>query len=90
MLSLVEAIDQPQTGHEPHEMIVLDLTGDTKIIWNPDNPVEVDNAKKTFKRLKKQGYIAYEVRRTGGKGEVVQEFDQQASKLIMAPQMVGG
>lgn len=73
-----------------HELITLDKSGDTKIIWDPDNPAEVEAAKATFDSLKKKGYLGYKVDRKGEKGEVLKSFDPEAEKLIMAPQMVGG
>jgi hypothetical protein len=69
---------------------VMDRSGDTKVMWSADNPVEVEAAQATFKRLKKQGYLAYTVRDDGEKGEVISEFDKRAGRIIMAPQLVGG
>ena len=72
------------------ELIVLDATGDTKIIWDPDKSDEVETARATFNNLKKKGYLAYKVDRKGDKGEVIREFDPNAEKMILAPQTVGG
>ena len=69
---------------------VMDQRGDTKIIWDPTKQDEVDVAKETFTKLKKKGYVAYGVKKGGEKGEIVQEFDPQAEKIILAPRMVGG
>lgn len=71
-------------------IIVLDHTGDTRVMWDPRIKDEVDNAKKTFADMKKKGYLAYTVKKNGDPGEVIQEFDPQAGKIIMAPQLVGG
>jgi len=78
------------TVMEKNTLHVLDHTGDTKVMWSPDNPDEVDAAKETFKRLKKKGYLAYTVRNDGEKGEVIQEFDKTAGRIILTPQLVGG
>jgi hypothetical protein len=75
---------------ELREMCVLDRTGDTKIIWDPENADEVETARQTFDKLRKKGYAAYSVKKNGDKGEVIREFDPNAEKLILAPQMVGG
>lgn len=72
------------------EMIVLDETGDTKLIWDCEKQDEVDAAKKMFSDMKKKGYIAYKVDRKGDKGEIMDSFDPEAEKIIMAPQMKGG
>lgn len=73
-----------------HELCVLDRTGDTKIIWDSTKKDEVSNAKRTFDDLKKKGYMAYSVKKNGEKGELLQEFDEEAEKIILAPRMVGG
>ena len=73
-----------------HELAILDHTGDTKLIWDPDKADEVETARDTFNKLKKKGYVAYSVNRKGDKGEVLREFDPTAEKMILAPQMVGG
>ena len=72
------------------EMSIIDRTGDTKLVWDGDNPDEVSNAKRTFDDLKKKGYVAYSVAKGGAKGEVLRTFDPEAEKLIMAPPLVGG
>ena len=72
------------------EMRVIDVTGDSKIIWSRDNQDEVDAARETFNRLKKKGHTAYSVDKSGEKGKVITEFDPDAEKIILAPRMVGG
>lgn len=72
------------------EMCVLDSTGDTKIMWDPDNSDEVETARDTFKKLRKKGYIAYTVDKKGEQGEVVTEFDPSETKLILTPPVRGG
>lgn len=73
-----------------HELVVIDQTGDTKVIWDSSKKEEVAAARKTFDDLKKKGYWAYSVKKNGEKGEVIQEFDEEAEKIILAPRMVGG
>lgn len=72
------------------EMCVIDATGDSKIIWNPENDAEVEAAKTTFDSLKAKGYLAYSVKKDGEKGEVLSKFDRNAEKLILAPPLRGG
>ncbi len=79
-----------ETVIDGRELIVLDASGDTRLIWDPDKPDEVANAKDTFTKLKANGYLAYAVNRKGDKGEVLREFDADAEKMILAPQTVGG
>jgi hypothetical protein len=72
-------------------MQVLDRTGDTKVIWDKNNPDEVENARRTFDELKAKGFLAYSVKgRDGEKGELLRTFDPDAERLIMSPPLVGG
>jgi len=72
------------------ELVVMDQTGDTKTIFDPNNPDEVAVARDTFNALKAKGYLAYEVKGDGEKGEVMQEFNPIAGKVILSPPMAGG
>ena len=72
------------------ELIVMDITGDTKTVWNADRPEEVEAAKAQFDSLKKKGYIAYKVDKKGEKGEIMREFDSKAESVILSPPMRGG
>lgn len=73
-----------------HEICVMDHTGDTKKIWDPTKPEEVDDARESFKRLRSKGYLAYKVIGDGDKGEMITEFDPGAGRIILAPPMRGG
>jgi hypothetical protein len=72
------------------EMCVMDRSGDTKTIFDPNNEAEVAAAEATFKALKKKGYMAYRVTGEGGKGEAMHAFDARAGKIILSPPVVGG
>lgn len=72
------------------ELVVMDHTGDTKTIWDPDVPAEVEAAKTQFAALRKKGYLAYRVKKDGEKGEAINDFDPQAGKIILSPPMAGG
>ena len=71
-------------------MQVLDVTGDTKVIWDSQNEDETLAARNTFNSLKKKGYIAHSVSKDGKPGKVISEFDPLAESLIMQPMMAGG
>lgn len=71
-------------------MVALDASGDTKTIWNPANPDETANAKRTFEDLTKKGYLAFSVNSDGSKGEQITRFDPEAGKVLLIPQMRGG
>ena len=72
------------------KMCIMDGTGDTKVIWDSKNEVEVEVARATFKKLRKKGYLAYTVNKDGTTGEVITEFDPDAEKIILAPPVAGG
>lgn len=70
---------------------VMGVNGDTKTIWDPNVPAEVDGAREQFALLRKKGYAAYRVTgKDGEKGEVMHEFDPKAGRVIFALPMVGG
>lgn len=72
------------------ELRELNETGDTKVIWDPDNRDEVDAAKCQFNTLKSKGFTAYSVNKDGEKNKAITEFDPKASKIIMVPKIAGG
>jgi hypothetical protein len=73
------------------ELAVLDLSGDTKHMWDRSKSAEVDAAREVFKSLKKKGYMIYKAEgRDGSRGEVLSEFDSEAERIIAVPRMVGG
>lgn len=69
----------------------LDASGDTKTIWNPESPDEVESAQAQFDKLVgEKGYAAFRVDEDGEKGEKMRTFDAKAGKIILVPPMVGG
>lgn len=73
-----------------NEIAVMDRSGDTKTIWDPDRPDEVEVARETFEKLKRKGYLIYRVNKMGNKGEQMLSFDAKAEKMIAVPPVVGG
>ena len=72
-------------------MSEMNEKGDTKVIWDASNDEEVANAKATFDRLtKNRKFAAFNVGRTGKKGVPMKEFDPDAEKIILVPQLAGG
>ncbi|HBF42338.1 MAG TPA: hypothetical protein DDW42_01670 [Desulfobacteraceae bacterium] len=72
------------------EFCELAVGGDIKSIWDPRNDKEVEAAEGQFKKLRKSGFKAFKVRKTGKKGKEITSFDRNAGKIIMVPEMVGG
>lgn len=90
MTTLVAEADKDDIPEDMGVMAILDSTGDTRIMWDPNQKDEVDAAKKQFDDLIGKGYQAFAVKKRGGAGEKVREFDPSAGKLILARPTVGG
>lgn len=73
-----------------HSMAEIDATGDTKTIWDPDNPDEVEIARDAFNKLKKKNYVIYNVTEDGKPGSVMHTFDPSATRLVARPAIQGG
>lgn len=72
------------------EIRALSTAGDTKVIWDCGNDIEVKAARKMFKTLKGKDYRAYSVKKSGKKGGIVNDFDPDLEMIIMVPPIVGG
>ena len=64
--------------------------GDTKVIWDPENEDEVAAAETQFDTLKEKGFKAFYVNKKGEAGKEMEQFDSNAEKIIMVPQIRGG
>lgn len=76
--------------HEGGVMVILDRTGDTKHIWDPNNEVEVAEMKRLFERMTDRGYQAWSVTKKGDQDRRIRAFDPAAAKIIFSPALVGG
>jgi hypothetical protein len=63
---------------------VMGQEGDTKHIWNPKKPDEVEAARVLFDTLTKKGYLAFKLTRLGTKGKPVPEFDDAKGRVLFA------
>jgi hypothetical protein len=73
-----------------HYMAQMGKEGDIKTIWDPANPDEVVAARKQFKGWLKKGGTAFSVDEGGDKGNQMHEFDPNARRVILVPQIAGG
>src|SRR5215216_2889653 len=71
--------------------------GDTKILWDADNEVEVEAAKATFDKLtsprggtRRRMYYAYKTNAQGEATDRVREFDPNIEAMVLIPQLAGG
>ena len=51
---------------------------------------DVEAARIVFDTLRAKGYLAFRVSRNGAKGKQMKEFDPNAERMVMVPQMQGG
>ena len=66
-------------------------SGDTKVIWDPENEDEIEAAEAQFDVLIDKGFKAYKVDKKGEKiGMVIKKFKPNVGKLIMVPAIAGG
>lgn len=69
----------------------MDRSGDMRVIWDRNVTSEIDAARTMFESLKKKRYIAYRaIGEKGDKGEIINNFDYTAERIIMVPPMIGG
>lgn len=80
----------PRTPSSTGSLEIMDLTGDSKVFWDRNNPDEVAAARVSFDALKTKGYSAYKLGEDGSTGEQIREFDATAERIIMRPAMRGG
>jgi hypothetical protein len=71
-------------------MDIMDPTGHTKHIWDANNEDEVEAARTIYDALKDKGYRAFHVKKDGKEGHLMDEFDPDAEKMILTPQLKGG
>jgi len=79
-------------GTRVGEFSILGRKGDTRVIWDRNNTDEVEAARRQFNFLvKEKKAAAFEVLKGGEKGtKRYYEFDPNAEKMIIVPQMGGG
>jgi hypothetical protein len=69
----------------------LNHEGDTKIVWDAENPDEVAIAKKAFDTARKKGMLAYSAQGAKGeRGAQIREFDPDAERIILVAALQGG
>ncbi len=77
---------------DAHVLAVMGATGDTKHMWDVNDAVQVDAARKLFAELKGKGYMAFRLvsyEKNGKnyikKGELMPEFESDAGRMRLSP-----
>lgn len=75
-----------------HVLAIMGADGDTKHMWDTENAIQVDAARKLFAELKGQGYMAFHVvsydrdgRKYAKKGAPMPEFEPDAGRMRLQP-----
>jgi hypothetical protein len=69
--------------------IIMDVSGDTRHQFSPNDAAAVAEAEKRFSELTGAGFIA--AKRTGnGTSELIRHFDPTAQETVFIPRLVGG
>jgi hypothetical protein len=69
--------------------IVMDRTGDSRHLFNPDDARELAKAEQRFYELTKVGFTAA-VRTGPGQVSQIRSFDPKAEETVFFPRLVGG
>jgi len=73
------------------QMHPLNEEGDTKIIWDANDPASVATAKAAFDKAKREGMLAYRAEgEKGRRGTQIREFDPDAERIILVKPQAGG
>jgi hypothetical protein len=89
MPEMAETVEQITT--QEHTLHIPDAEeGDLRVTWDPNESVQVEEARAAFDRATNRGMVAYRMAPGGARGEQIREFDPAAESILMATQMVGG
>lgn len=69
--------------------IVMDLNGDSRHQFDPQDAEAVAKAEKRFNELIGAGFVAAE-RAQGGEARLVKSFDPASAETLFFPRLVGG
>lgn len=84
--------EDPTQPDAPDRLTFRAMTGrgDTKSSWDPNNPDEVDLARKNFQNAIERGMKAFRMLPDGKSGGQMTEFDPRAGTVLFVPPMKGG
>lgn len=88
---MFETLSDPLRTDGKCELAIMDTTGDTKVLWDPENEDEVSGARAQFDLLVGKGFSAFRVRGEKGEpGEQIRTFDPRAGRIVLIPALAGG
>lgn len=82
---------EQELGVVPKSLLVIpNEEGDLRIEWDPQDQSQVALAGEAFQGARSRGMTGYKVEQGGQRGELITQFEAEAQRIVMAPQMVGG
>jgi hypothetical protein len=72
-----------------HTQIIMDVTGDTRHQFDPDDLHSLAEAEKRFVEITQAGFTAAK-RTENGTSELARRFDPTAQQTVFIPRLVGG
>jgi hypothetical protein len=74
--------------HPVHMLRILDQSGDTKLTYDPADPVAVESIERRFVALMERNFVAFDV--STQPGRIITAFDPAATEIIISPRFAGG
>ena len=71
-------------------LVIPNEDGDLRIEWSAADEAQIQVARDAFDKGIEQGMTAYQIAPGGERGSLIREFDPEARRILLAPQMVGG
>jgi hypothetical protein len=71
-----------------HIVRILDLSGDTKLTYDPNDSAAVRDVETRFTRLMECNFVAFDV--STQPGRIITAFDPAAREIIVSPRFAGG
>ena len=69
---------------------ILGPSGDTRVAWNPTVPNEVDDVRRRFDEIIRDGYLVFELDDVTREGRQVRTFDPESTELRAFRPLAGG
>jgi hypothetical protein len=69
---------------------ILGPSGDTRLAWSPAETDEVEQVRRKFDEIIREGYLVFELDSTSKEGRQVRQFDPETSELRAFRPLAGG
>ena len=73
-----------------HVQIVMNHSGDSRYVFNPSQPIDVEEAAFRFDTLRRRGFSAVGFETGYEQGKVMHRFDPSVERTLFIPQLRGG